>query len=74
MRRVRRCEDASLEVVTMCMNASQYPLPFILPPPAIDRIMLIDSANPQAPESAVGGTIQVQARSVTVIAGTGPVA
>ena len=74
MRRVRRREDALLEVVTMCMNASQYPLSFLLPPPAIDRILLIDSAAPQSPEAAVGETITVQARSVMVVAGTGAVA
>jgi isoamylase len=74
MRRVRRREDSLIEVVTMCMNASQYPLSFILPPPAVDRILLIDSAAPQAPESAVGDTITVQARSAIVVAGTGPVA
>ena len=71
MRRVRRLDDGSLEVVTMLMNASEYPLVFTLPPPDLPGKLVIDSADPQCAEIAVGHTIEVLDRSVKVVVAHG---
>lgn len=70
MRRVRRKEDGALEAVTMLMNASSEPLVFRLPPPEFARRLVIDSADPQAPERMVGEEVLVQDRAVLLIVGT----
>jgi glycogen operon protein len=72
MRRVRKREDGNLETVTMLMNGSPTPLTFQLPPPHLERRLVIDSANPQAPEIKVGDEIEVMDRAVMLIVGTGP--
>lgn len=72
MRRARRLPDGEIEAVTMLMNASSTPLTFRLPPPAqLLRKLVIDSANPRAPESEVSDTIEVEDRAVKVVVGTG---
>ena len=74
MRRARRLQDGSIEAVTLLMNGSGETLDFRLPPPAeLLRILVIDSANPQAAESEVGDTIEVEDRAVKVVVGTGRV-
>lgn len=72
MRRVRRREDGQLEAVTMLMNAADDPLTFKFPPPLLNRLLVIDSADPQAPEREVGETIEVQAHAVVLVVGTDP--
>jgi len=71
MRRVRRKKDGSLEVVSMLMNSSEDALTFRLPPPQLERKLVIDSANPLAPELDVGDTIEVEAHAVMIIVGRG---
>jgi len=71
MRRVRRKKDDSLEVVSMLMNSSEDPLTFRLPPPQLERKLVIDSAKPLAPESEVGDTVEVEAHAVVIIVGRG---
>ena len=74
MRRARRLQDGSIEAVTLLMNGSGETLDFRLPPPAeLLRILVIDSANPQAAESEVGDMIEVEDRAVKVVVGTGRV-
>ncbi|WP_126173540.1 glycogen debranching protein GlgX [Altericroceibacterium xinjiangense] len=73
MRRVRRREDGALEVVSMLMNGSDKPLTFALPPPALERKLVIDSADPCAPERDVGTDIEVQSHSAVLVVGTGRV-
>jgi len=70
MRRVRRCEDGKLQTVTMLMNASPIMLIFHLPPPTHARTLVIDSAEPSAPEREVGDTIEVKDRAAMLIVGT----
>ncbi len=70
MRRVRRCEDGRIEAVTMMMNASHEPLVFRFPPPGFARRLVIDSADPQAPERDVGDEIEVKDRAVVLVVGT----
>ncbi len=70
MRRVRRCEDGKLQTVALLMNASPIMLIFHLPPPAHARMLVIDSADPGAPEREVGDTIEVKERSAVLIVGT----
>ena len=71
MRRVRRCEDGTIEEVTMLMNAAPVPLTFTLPAPALDRLLVIDSAEPLAIERQVGDTVEVKDRAAMLIVGTG---
>ncbi|QIG81754.1 glycogen debranching protein GlgX [Stakelama tenebrarum] len=72
MRRVRRRSNGLLQAVTMLMNASHVPLVFRFPPPLLDRKLVIDSADPQAPERQVGDEVEVQDRAVMLIVGTDP--
>ena len=74
MRRVRRREDGALEAVTMMMNAAEEPLTFTFPPPLLDRLLVVDSADPQCEEREVGESIEVQAHSVVLVVGTDPAA
>src|SRR5690606_13566248 len=53
MRRARRKKDGQLEVVSLVMNGSEVKLTFKLPPPYLERRVLIDSADPLAPEREV---------------------
>ncbi|WP_235425514.1 glycogen debranching protein GlgX [Croceibacterium mercuriale] len=71
MRRVRRREDGVLEVVSMLMNGSDDPLTFNLPRPSRERRLVIDSADPTAPEREIGDMVEVQAHAVVLIVGTG---
>lgn len=71
MRRVRRLEDGRLETVTMLMNGSSEPLQFKLPPPHLEHLLVIDSANPQAPEVTVGSEVEVLDRAAMLIVGSG---
>ena len=72
VRRTRRKKNGDLEAVTMLMNGSHEPLVFHLPPPLLSRFLVIDSADPQAPERAVGETIEVLDRAAMLIVGTDP--
>jgi glycogen operon protein len=72
MRRARRKADGSIEAVTMLMNASHEALAFTFPPPLLDRRMVIDSAQPRAPEREVGDTITVEAGAAMIVVGTDP--
>jgi len=73
LRRTRRKDDGRFEAVTLLMNGSADTLSFQLPPPAEwDRKLLIDSADPEAPEREVGDTIEVQDRAVVLVMGSGP--
>ena len=72
MRRASRLEDGSVEIMTLLMNASHDPLAFTLPEPSIfSRRLLIDSADPAAPERELdaGDRIEVQDRSAVLFVG-----
>ncbi len=71
MRRVRRKTDGSLEAVALLTNASDTPLRYKLPPPRLERFMVIDSADPHAPEREVGDSVVVKEHAAMVIVGTG---
>jgi glycogen operon protein len=71
MRRVRRLEDGSLQVVHTLLNASDTPLTFQLPPPHLDRKLVIDSADPQCPERDLGESVEVQDHAAVLIVGEG---
>jgi isoamylase len=71
MRRVRRKKDGSLEVVSMLTNASEETLVFRLPPPRLERRLVIDSADPQSPETEVGESIEVLPHAAMIIVGSG---
>lgn len=72
MRRVRKRDEKTIEAVTMLMNGSEMPLIYKLPPPAeLQRTMILDSAHPDAAQIDVEGSIEVKARSVMLVIGTG---
>jgi glycogen operon protein len=71
MRRVRRRENGDMEEVMMLMNGSAVPLVFTLPPPHLRRLMVIDSAHPEAAEIEVGSSVEVEDRAAMLIVGTG---
>ncbi|BBC73441.1 glycogen debranching enzyme [Altererythrobacter sp. B11] len=73
MRRARLLPDGQVEVVTMLMNGAEVPLDFHLPPPVLERRLIIDSADPNAPEREVVESVTVQDRAVMLIVGTGKV-
>ena len=74
MRRVRRREDGRLEAVAMLMNGSSEALTFNLPTPGIDRLLVIDSADPQAPEREIGAEVEVKGHAVVLVVGREPAA
>lgn len=73
MRRARRKKDGSIEVVSMLMNGSEADLTFKLPPPALERKMVIDSADPMAAEREVHEAVEVKAHAAMLIVGVGRV-
>jgi glycogen operon protein len=72
MRRVHRREDGEVEAVTMLMNASSETMTFHFPPPQLERLLVLDSADPTAEERSVEGSVEVQAHSVVLVVGTEP--
>ncbi len=71
MRRAERSEDGSITGVLLLLNASEEPITFTLPSPAGRRRVLIDSADPEAPERDLdGGTIEVQGHAAVMVLGT----
>ncbi len=72
MRRASRLEDGRTQVLTLLMNASGNALAFSFPgSPKISRRLLIDSADPTAPERelAEGAAIEVLDRSAMLFVG-----
>ena len=76
MRRASRLADGTVEVMTLLMNASAEPLHFKLPEPTtFSRRLLVDSADPDAPERELeaGETLEVRDRSaVLFVSDLGP--
>ena len=71
MRRARRLDDGGLELVFLILNASSESITFRLPSPLGDSRLLIDSADPQAPEATFGDDrIEVDARGAVLLAST----
>ncbi len=72
MRRSARIGRGEIEVSTLLLNASSAPLTFKLPPPAdFVRRVLIDSADPGAPEHELSGddVYLVQDRAAVLLLG-----
>jgi isoamylase len=73
MRRAERGEDGSITGVTLLLNASDTALTFTLPGPSATRRVLIDSADPEAPERDLEDeTIEVQAHAAVMVLGSVP--
>jgi glycogen operon protein len=71
MRRACRGDDGGVTVVTLLMNASPNPIAFTLPPPhSFNRRLLVDSADPDAPEREIDadGIVEVQAHAAVLLA------
>jgi glycogen operon protein len=73
MRRAERAEDGSITGVTVLLNASESTLTFHLPPPDAQRRILLDSADPEAPErDLTENTVEVRGHSAVVLIGVIP--
>ncbi|GGC25841.1 glycogen operon protein GlgX homolog [Novosphingobium marinum] len=71
MRRVRRMDDGTLQSVLLVMNASHTSLTFRMPPPDLERHLIVDSSDPRAPERPIGDSIEVPDRAAMIIVGYG---
>jgi glycogen operon protein len=67
MRRSRRGQDGTIETLSLLLNASDEALEFKLPPPAIPRLVLIDSARPEAEEHEVEGVYPLAAHAAALL-------
>ena len=67
MRRSRRNDDGSIETLSLLLNASEETLTFILPPPAIARRVLIDSAQPEADEHEITDSYELAAHAAALL-------
>jgi isoamylase len=75
LRRAARNTDGSAQLLTLMLNPTDAPRPFALPPPALAATLLIDTARPDAPESALaGGAVDVAAHSAVLLLSTHPAA
>jgi glycogen operon protein len=73
MRRAARCDDGSVQIVTLLLNAAADRLQFSLAgPPGLTWRRLIDSAAPDAPEAELeaGDTLAVEGRSAVLATAT----
>ncbi len=71
MRRACRRDDGVVEVITLLLNASTNPIAFTLPAPhTFNRRLLIDSAEPEAPERVIegDGTVEVREHAAVLLA------
>ena len=67
MRRAYKRADGVVEAVTLLMNASQDVLTFRLPPPELERRLLIDTADPTAEERMLEGDVyELKDRSAVI--------
>ena len=72
MRRAARLANGRIEVATLLLNGAQAPIAFSLPPPTdFVRRVLVNSADPQAPEHELSGedTYEVQDRAAVLLIG-----
>ena len=70
MRRVERREDGRIEALSLLLNASGDALKFVLPPPAVSRRLLIDSAHPEAEEREVGEDYVLHSKAAALLCWT----
>lgn len=69
LRRAAHGDDGTICVMTLMLNATQEPRSFRIPPPT-PVIMMIDSANPGAPEMLVEGEeVEVAPQSLVLLRG-----
>jgi glycogen operon protein len=67
MRRSRRTEDGAIETVSLLLNAGDEPLDFVLPPPALARRVLVDSAHPDAEEHEVEDSYRLEPHAAALL-------
>ncbi len=69
LRRAAHGDDGTICVMTLMLNATQEPRAFRIPPPS-PVILMIDSANPGAPEMLVEGEeVEVAPQSLVLLRG-----
>lgn len=66
MRRARRRDDGSLEVINLLVNASLQPIWFEFAAPSVMRKLLIDSAHPQAGQKDVRNRYRVEGKAAAL--------
>ncbi|MFZ2994917.1 glycogen debranching protein GlgX [Sphingobium sp.] len=67
MRRAVRREDGAVEAINLLMNAGDEAIHFILPGVVVERVLLIDSARPDAEEEAIGDDYLLAPHSAALI-------
>ena len=67
MRRALRMKDGSVEAVNLLLNASNGSIRFSLPGPFTERVLLIDSARPDAGEEPLGDEYELAPHSAALI-------
>ncbi len=67
MRRSHRTTDGAIETLSLLFNASGYDLTFTLPPPAVPRLVLVDSAHPEAEEHQIEGRYFLKAHAAALL-------
>ena len=68
LRRAAADEHGRVTILTLLLNPTEKPRPFRLPPPALDSVVLIDSAAPEAAGQVVSrGRVNVGAHSAVLV-------
>jgi isoamylase len=70
MRRAIQNKEGRVEAVNLLLNAGDTAIRFSLPGPFKERLLLIDSARPDAPEEPIEGEYELAAHAAAVICST----
>ena len=73
LRRAARREDGAVPILTLMLNPTSDDRSFTLPPPALPTTLLVDTADPEAPERTLtGNTVTVAARGAVLVMAVRP--
>ena len=67
MRRALKLDDGTVEVISLLLNAAPDPISFHLPAPGKDRLLLLDSARPDAGEEVIGDEYELAAQGAALV-------
>jgi glycogen operon protein len=70
MRRAVRLKSGAVEAVNLLLNGGDTPLRFSLPGPYRERVLLIDSTRPDAPEAPIEAEYELKPHSAALICST----
>ncbi|WP_118135041.1 glycogen debranching protein GlgX [Oceanicella sp. SM1341] len=70
MRRALRTAEGEVVAITLLLNAADTEREVQLPPPGETHLLLVDSAEPEAPEREIGARYTLQPQSAAIICGS----